>query len=295
MKILTTQYPETRTITFMRHLESKYNEYKELIKTDPHYQQFLQETNGEIKEELAHILMKDFFENVGIDYETQLSSQGHQQGEKIGKLYATLVHQHPEIFPDIIYISPYLRTRLTAHYLLKEIEGLDIDFEKLTDEKKLTDLILGEYQGKQIAIKIDERIRERDFGANIAPSYIRNYISEKGNYADLLSEKQRDKMQYYTAPQGGESQSQVNERTKNFLTHIYDKEEYKNILIVSHHLAIISTLLSIFGGSFESFHQIDTLWKPKNGSFTFLSQIPETERGRENKFRISGYNLSLEE
>lgn len=205
------------------------------------------------------------------------------------------MEQHPEIFPDLIYISPYLRTRLTANYLLKDVKGLDIDLGKLTEEEQLRDLILGSFNGRDIAIKIEERIRERDHGGNVAPNYVRDYLDGKKNATHLLTQKQRDQLHYYTAPEGGESQVAVNERTRNFLSKIYQKEEYKNILIVSHHLTIISALLSIFGGSFKSFTDIDELRRPKNGSFTFLSEIPKTEMGREKKFRVSGYNLSLEE
>jgi len=97
----------------------------------------------------------------------------------MGKLYAKLIEQDPSLFPDIIYVSPYLRTRLTIYYLLKEIEGLEIDFDKLINEDKLEDLIIGNFKGKKIAIKIDERIRERDHGSNIVPRFIREFKQEK--------------------------------------------------------------------------------------------------------------------
>ncbi|MDR2541472.1 MAG: histidine phosphatase family protein [Candidatus Peribacteria bacterium] len=206
-----------------------------------------------------------------------------------------MIGEHPELFPDLIYVSPYLRTRLTANYLLKDIKGLDINFDHLTDEEQLQDLILGSFNGRDITIKIEERIRERDHGGNIAPNYVRDYLEGKKNATHLLSKTQKNKLHYYTAPEGGESQVEVNARTREFLSKIYQKEEYKNILIVSHHLTIISALMSIFGGSFNSFTDIDENRRPRNGSFTFLSEIPKTEMGRENKFRVSGYNLSLEE
>jgi hypothetical protein len=36
------------------------------------------------------------------------------------------------------------------------------------------------------------------------------------------------------------------------------------------------------------------LRRPANGSLTVFSQIPKTQKWDENKFRIAGYNLSLE-
>ena len=79
--IIDTNISDTRHITFVRHLESKYNEYKVLVKSNPDYQEFMKihiniGENNDIKKklarknELAHVLLKDFFKEVGIDYET---------------------------------------------------------------------------------------------------------------------------------------------------------------------------------------------------------------------------------
>ncbi|MCF7835102.1 histidine phosphatase family protein [Candidatus Gracilibacteria bacterium] len=295
INIINDNIPETRRITFIRHLESKYNEYKELIKSNPDYQEFMTTTDISRKKELAMILLKDFFAEVGIDYETGLSSQGHEDGEVLSKLYAQLIKSNPEIFPDLIYISPYIRTRTTAHYLLKNIEGLDIDFDKMIDENKLEDLIIGSFNGKDIAIKMDERIRERDHGANVAPSFIRDFRDGEKGFHDLLSKLQREKVYYHTAPAGGESQVQTNARAKEFLLRNFEKNKFGNMMVVSHHLTMIGALLSIFGGSFQTFYKLNDLRRPANGSFTMLSQIPKTEVGEENKFRVSAYNLSLQE
>ncbi|MEI8252405.1 MAG: hypothetical protein WCG25_01310 [bacterium] len=75
VNIINEEIPDTRNITFVRHLESKYNEYKELIKSNPDYQEFMTTDNIARKKELVQVLLKDFFEQVGIDYETQLSSK----------------------------------------------------------------------------------------------------------------------------------------------------------------------------------------------------------------------------
>ncbi|MFZ2151397.1 MAG: phosphoglycerate mutase family protein [Candidatus Absconditicoccaceae bacterium] len=295
VNIINDQIPDTRHITFVRHLESKYNEYKEMIKYNPDYQEFMTTQNISRKKELVQVLLKDFFSEVGIDYETKLSSKGKEEGEKLSTLYAQLIQQNYEVFPDLIYVSPYIRTRETLNYMLQNIQGLDIDLDKLTDEEKLQDLIVGSFQGKNIAIKIDERIRERDHGSNVAPSYIRDFLDGEKGFHDMLTKLQREKIYYYTSPAGGESQVQTNARAKEFLLRNYEKKKFKNILCVSHHLEILGSLQSISGGSFETFYKLNELRRPANGSFTFLSQIPQTEIGQENKFRISGYNFSLQE
>lgn len=295
INIITDQIPETRHITFVRHLESKYNEYKELITSNPDYQEFMTTTNIDRKKELAQILLKDFFEQVGIDYETWLSQQWHQEWEILSKLYAKLIKSNPSLFPDLIYVSPYLRTRLTTHYMLKNIQWLDIDFEKMINEDKLQDLIVWSFNGHDIAIKMDERIRERDHGANVAPSFIRNFWDWDKWFHDLLTKLQREKVYYHTAPAWWESQVQTNARAKEFLIRNFEKNQFWNILVVSHHLLMIWALLSIFGWSFQTFYKLNELRRPANGSFTFLSQIPQTEIWQENKFRVSAYNLSLQE
>jgi len=295
VNIINEEIPDTRNITFVRHLESKYNEYKELIKSNPDYQEFMTTDNIARKKELVQVLLKDFFEQVGIDYETQLSSKWHEEWEILSQNYSNMIAQHPEVFPDLIYVSPYVRTRWTLYYMLKNIKWLKMDFDELINEKKLKDLIVWSFNGRKFSIKVDERIRERDHGSNIAPSHIRDFLDGEKWFHDMLSKLQREKIYYYTSPAWWESQVQTNARAKEFLLRNYEKKKFKNILCVSHHLEILWSIQSISWWSFETFYKLNELRRPANGSFTILSQIPKTEVGEENKFRISAYNLSLEE
>jgi len=292
--IVNEHIPETRCITFVRHLESTYNEYKQTISTNTDYQEFINTQDILRKKELAHKLLEDFFEQVGIDYETWLSQAGHTQWEQLSLSYAELIHNHPESFPDIIYVSPYIRTRWTLYYLLKNIQWLNMDFKELIDEDKLKDLIIWSFNGRTICIKVDERIRERDHGSNVAPSFIRDFWDGEKWFHDLLTKKQREKIYYYTSPAGGESQVYTNARAKDFLLRAHEKYKFKNILCVGHHLQILWSIQSISWWSFETFYTLNEMRRPENGSFTILSQIPKTETGSEDKFRISWYNLSLE-
>lgn len=286
---------DTNRITFVRHLESMYNEYRVCIQSDPVYQEFMTSTDINRRKELSRELLHEFFVKVGIDYKTWLSQAGHQQWERLSKLYAKFIQQNPTAFPDLIYVSPYVRTRLTAHYFLKNIAGLDIDFDKLIDQNKLEDLILWSFHGKDIAIKMDERIRERDHGSNIAPSFIREFRDRERWFHDLLTKEEREMVYYYTSPAGWESQVQTNARAKEFLLRNYEKNKFKNIYVYSHHLTTIGALLSVFGWSFETFYKLNELRRPDNWSFTTLSNISKTQAGDENKFRVAWYNLSLEE
>jgi hypothetical protein len=239
-------------------------------------------------------LLKDFFAKVGTDYSTWLSKQWHEDWEKLSILYAQLIKQNPELFPDLIYVSPYVRTRRTTYYQLRKVEWFDLDFDKLINEDNLEDLILWSFKGKEVAIKIDERIRERDHGSNVAPYFIRNFINSDESY-DLMSPMDIEKIHFFCSPIWWESQCQTTARVKEFLEKNFEEDKFKNIQVSSHHLAILSGLLSIFRWTFATFHKLNELWQPANGSFTMISQIPETKAGKKNKFRVSWYNLSLEE
>ena len=293
--IIDTNIPNTRHLTFIRHLESKYNEYKEKIKSNPDYQEFLTTQDISKKKELAQLLLKDFFDEVGIDYETWLSEAWHTQWQQISPLYAQFIKENPDAFPDRIYVSPYVRTRQTAHYYLKDIKWLNIDFKNLVDEDQLKDLIIWSFNGKDIAIKIDERIRERDHWSNVAPSFIRDFWSGEKWFHHLLTKKQREKIYYYTSPAWWESQVATNARSKNFNDNIYKEARYNNVLWFGHHLQILWWVQSISWWSFETFYKLNELRRPANGSLTVFSQIPKTQKWDENKFRIAGYNLSLQD
>ncbi len=286
--------PKTRHITIVRHQHSRYNEYSDLIQKTPEFAEFMASQNIARKHELADIFLEDFIRTIGIDYDTQLSTKWHQDWETLGKNYAQLIKQSPELFPDLIYVSPYVRTRRTTYHQFRHIEGLDMDIEKLINEEELEDLIIWSFEGKDIAIKIDERIREREHGSNMVPGFIRKFLIWEKKVFRLLDKMQKEKIYYFTSPDGGESQAQTNARSESFLNRIQEKKKFENIYIESHHLTEIWALLSIFGWSFQTFYKLNELWKPANGSFTVLSQIPKTQKWEENKFRVSAYNLSLE-
>lgn len=289
-------FPECKNITFIRHLESIYNDYKKVVREDPKYIEFNQTEDPERKWDLARELLNHYRKNIGVDFSTGISEEGKRQWETYGKLYAELVNANPEIFPTLIIISPYLRTRMTAHYFLKYVKWLEIDLDKLIDTNNKQDLIIGKFQGKDISIRLSNRVRERDHGSAVAPSFLREYIDSTDPYSpsSVLSEDEEDIQYYFNAPIWWESQVQVEDRIKVELNSIMT-EKHQNILVVSHHIAILAVLNTIFAGSMNTYYNIDRNRRPDNGSLTVISEIPVTRTGQKDKLRVSAYNLKLGE
>lgn len=288
--------PNAKTAIFVRHLESMYNQYKVLIRKTTEYKEFKSTNDPVKKDELAEFLRSDFIKRVGSDYMTDISDLWHQQWALLGKLYAKLIEIYPDIFPTLILVSPYKRTRLTAYYMLKEVKWLDLDLEFLTDFRDKRDMVIWSFNGKEIVLKFDNNIRERDHGREVAPSFLRDYFESKNNTSiDYLSDDDTDLQHYFTIPNWGESQVWVEQRIKVALNSIFSDPIHNNILVISHHLAILAALNNIFSWSYNTFYNLDKNWKPDNTSLTVLAQIPQTDSWQENKVRVAWYNMKLVE
>lgn len=290
-------FPECKNIMFIRHLESIYNEYKKKIRKDPRYLEFKITNDPTRKQILAIQLLEEYRTQIWIDFSTWISQEWHLQWEKYWKLYAQIIRQNPEIFPEMIIVSPYLRTRITAHYFLRYIEWLDLDIERLIDPKNRKDLLIWTFNWKQVSIKFNNRFRERDHGSDVAPSFLRDYIQSLSPFnppKDVIWEDWSDIMYYFNAPPWWESMVSVEDRIKIWLDKLMG-EEVKNIMVVSHHIAILAVLNNIFWWSLNTYFNLDDNWKPQNWSISLVSQIPKTKNWQLDKLRVSAYNCLLEE
>lgn len=284
-------------LTIVRHLESKYNQYKEAIRSSDLYSNFTQEVDPVKKKQYALDLLADFRQQVWVDYTTDVSMKGHDQGEKYSALYSELIKKHPTLFPTMIVVSPYLRTRITAHYFLKNVVGLDMDVDKLIDKDSIDDMMLWSFQGKDIVLQLGDEVRERDHGSDVAPSYLRKYINSFSEFNSLswLPGDDIEQMYYYTSDGGGESQTQVNQRAKTHFNSLTSEYLHKDIMVFSHHLYVLWWLNSIFKWTYRTFKHFDTYRKPLNGSINIFSKIPQTQMWQENKLRVAWYNLMLDD
>ena len=67
--------PSTKQIIMVRHLESKYNEYKGYVRKDPRYRILLDSTDPELKRQAAEGLLKEYRNDIGLDAFTNISQE----------------------------------------------------------------------------------------------------------------------------------------------------------------------------------------------------------------------------
>jgi probable phosphoglycerate mutase len=177
------------------------------------------------------------------DQDTPLTSVGEMQSQSVG---VYLRKQFPEINKgknarpiDVIYVSPYLRTRQT---MAKIIEGLGYT--------------------PQIIIH-DERIREIEFG--LLDGLDRSGI--KAKYPEEILRKEREGKYFYRAP-GGESRPDVRLRLRSFIDTVVRDCRGLNVLVVCHSVVVLSmrSLLEKWGE--DDYLQVDKEDDVKNASVT---------------------------
>lgn len=283
-------------IVLVRHLESNYNAYKRDIFSSQLYDAFVNEPDLVKKKPLAIQLLEDFRKNVWLDYSTNVSPKGHLEWEKLGANYASLIKQFPDHFPTRIIVSPYLRTRTTAHYFLKHIEWLDMPVDMLIEPKNVHDMLVGSFKGKDIVLQFSDDVRERDHGSDIAPSYLRRYMDSLSLFPGFagLPDEDNDQLYYYTSDGGGESQTQVNARGSRHFDSLTSDTQHKQNLVFTHHLFVLWCINTIVKWTYRTFFNVDHHRRPLNGSMTIFSKIYKTHMGQQDKLRVAWYNLILD-
>lgn len=282
-------------ITLIRHFESQYNQYRREIVSSDLYKNLLVELDPAKKYALAVELFEDFKKNVWLDYATGLSSFGHKQGEKTGKLYADLVKEKPSIFPTMIEVSPYLRTRITAHYFLRYIDWLDLDFEFLLREDA-RDMVVGSFRWKEVVVKLNNILRERSYGMKSPPTYLKEYFDAMSPLNSLSGFSGYDihQLNYFLAVDGGTSQPDMEDKGQQYYDYL-SRVNHKNIQLFTHELLTLGTVNNSFGWSYRTFANFYKYRRPENGSLTVISRLAKTQMWQKNRLRVTGYNLMLEE
>ncbi|MBI4991705.1 MAG: histidine phosphatase family protein [Candidatus Harrisonbacteria bacterium] len=236
---------------------------KKQKESDPDYKEFRKayeefERDG-FRNELARQLAEKLKEkcDVGVsDPETPLSPEGHRQALETGK--GLSVHSR---LPDVIFVSPYVRTQQT-------LAGLVKGWPKLGTVK----------------IILDERIRERNIGLlEIFNDWrILNVL-----YPEQARLHARQGKFYYRYPQG-ESIVDVQSRNRQWFQTLTRDWAGKRVLVVSHHLTILSIRSLLERWTPEQFIDVDENHSPKNCSLTVYRGDPK--QGTDGKLCLETYN-----
>lgn len=181
------------------------------------------------------------------DYDTPITEDGLAQAKKTGEHIAEIVPT-----PDLIYVSPYNRTRQTLEAILSTAPA----------------------EWRDVRVDEHESIREQEHGMNtVFNDWRLAYVFDPMEM--LLSVKQGEYSYRY---RGGESRFDVRNRTARFLGRMQRKHEDKNILAVTHHLTILSTIAELQHWNRETFLEWDGNRKPANCSVTTFQREKGTGR-----------------
>lgn len=254
------KWPER--LTLVRHDTSAFNALREKKNASPLYQDFKKEfeLNSESEKciRLAYEVRDSFVLKAG-DHDTPLAEKAGWQAKKAGEELRGRIK-----VPDMIFVSPYVRTKIT---LEKLIEGWP--------------------ELREVPIKEEERIREQDHGLTL--------IYNDWRVFETLHPEQRAlrNMQgayWYRFPQG-ENVPDVRERLHSWLGTLARDYSEKNVLAVTHHLTILSLRANLERLDAREFERLDHEEKPINAGVTIYRGDPS--KGSDGKLVLEVYNLNL--
>ena len=255
------------TLTIIRHGESAYNLLKVKKKENKEYEKFTVLFSGEYEKaksadwpskklrELANKVWKNN-ELIYSDYKTPLTEDGFSQAQKAGTNLKKMIPK-----PDVIYFSPYLRTRET-------LKGLVQGWPELANVKRVS----------------EERIREQDHGLQVLFNDWRVFCT-LNPLQGLLFKKEGD---YFYRHLNGENKADVRDRVRSFISTLIRENAGENVLVVSHHLALLAIRANLERWLPEEFIRVDKEQKPINCGVTIYQTDPK--QGRSGKLILKTYN-----
>jgi len=247
-------------LLLIRHAESAYNDLKKRKEADPDYRRFRElfetdRSNAEILP-LARLLLERHALGCS-DRDTPITAKGEAQARITGRR----MRESGVNCPEVIFVSPYLRTQETLRFLKAEWPELGSPRE---------------YR--------EERIREKDHGLALLYTDWRIYHvmhPEQGKLHDLLGE-------YDYRFLNGENIPDVRQRNLSWIATITREFAGRRVMAITHHLTILATRANFERLSPEQFLHLDHHEKPVNCGVT--RYMGDAEMGSRGRLRLAEYN-----
>jgi broad specificity phosphatase PhoE len=250
-------------LVIVRHAQSDFNILRGMKSSNPLYQKFVESFNSDHRSaetmELAREVRTKFTLGVS-DADTGITLDGCKMAMVTGK---ALKQRLGEV-PHVIYVSPYYRARQTLMYMASE-------WPSLNDVKTVT----------------EDRIREQEHGLSLLYNDWRVFQVMHPEQKEL---RELQGPYWYQYPQG-ESVSQVRDRIRSFLGTLIREHAGQRVMLVTHHLTILSIRATLERLSPESFIHLDEMEKPVNCGVTIYRGDPSL--GRRGKLLLREYNAKL--
>ncbi len=246
-------------LMFLRHDTSEFNAMKKTKEASELYKSFVSAYEKNSSSDEARTLANAVFEKFCLkdgDAQTKLADAEGKQAYRTGLALSKKSEK-----PDIIFVSPYLRTKETLRHLTRgwrDLEG--------------------------VRVIEDERLREQDHGlAGLYNDWRIFYVLHPEQ--KLLYEKEG---QYYYRYTNGESVPDVRERNRSWIATLIRDFSEKKVLVVSHHLALLSLRANLERLDAKEFIRLDQEEKPINCGVTLYRGNPD--KGVNGKFELVFYN-----
>lgn len=249
-------------LCLLRHDRSTYNDSKQRKAQDVAYQRFVElfEQNPDSLEthRMARAMHQRWSLNIG-DHNTPLSKGAGRQALITGQKLKTELE-----LPDVIYVSPYLRTRTTLEQMIK-------GWPELATVKTYEDERIIE-QGHGLALLYNDW---RIF--HVFHPDQRKLFAIEGSY-------------YYRFPQG-ENVSDVRQRCRSWVETLIREFSNKKVLAITHHLCILAIRANLERLNANEFIRLDKDEPPINCGVTTYQGNPQ--KGSKGHLELKYYNRKL--
>lgn len=247
-------------VRFIRHAESAFNELKRQKEADLEYQAFKEEFEKDPSSPLTRALAKSLRNRfkLGIsDHGTLITSEGINQAIQTGKAL-----KGSEL-PDVVIVSPYLRTQQT-----------------------LENIIEGWPELGEVPVHTDLRLREQRHGLSLLYNDWRIFHVFHPEQRELY---QLEGRYHYVYPQG-DSVEDVIERILLWFGTLIREFAGEDVLVISHHMTILAIRAALERLTPEEFIDLDENHKPSNCGVTCYIGKPGIGRARRGRLELEYYN-----